>query len=124
MNISYIHILFQNFQHFPFAVLSNGLKDHFEEISVTEVECPDLTAAPYNSAANGLSGSQTIIEIGGPPYLFPLVDRTKVYDLVEISRKILPNANSLYICGAAPGPHPSIQTNCEVIIIIILFCYS
>lgn len=83
---------------------------------MTEVECPDLTAAPYHLAANGLSGSQTIIEIGGPPFLLPLVDRTKIYDLVGISQKILPNANSLYICGAGAGPHPLINSNCEVCI--------
>lgn len=81
---------------------------------MTEVECPDLTSAPYHLAANGLSGSQTLIEIGGPPFLLPLVDRTKIYDLVEISRKVLPNANNLYICGAGAGPHPLINSNCEV----------
>lgn len=97
-----------------FEVLSAGLKENFEVVSVTEVECPDLTAAPYHLAANGLSGSQTIIEIGGPAFLLPIVDRTKIYNLVEISRKILTDANSLFICGAGAGPHPLINSNCEV----------
>lgn len=91
---------------------------------MSEVECPDLTAAPYHLAANGLSGSQTIIDIGGPPFLIPLADRTKIYDLVKISRKILPNANSLYICGAGAGPHPLINSNCEVNSILCKIIHS
>lgn len=73
-----------------------------------------MTAAPFHLAANGLSGSQTIVEIGGPPFLLPLVDRSKIYDLVDISKKLLPNAKSAYICGAGAGPHPLINSNCEV----------
>lgn len=96
--------------------LTTGLKRNFADVSVDEVECPDLTAAPFHLASSGLSGSNTIVEVGGPPFLLPLVDRTKIYDFVNIARKVLPNAQSVFMCGAGAGPHPLISSNCEVII--------
>lgn len=94
--------------------MSSGLKQNFEEVAVAEVDCPDLTVAPFHLASSGICGSPTIVEIGGPPYLLPLVDRTKLYDLVKVSRKVLPNAKDIYLCGAGAGPHPTFNTNCEV----------
>ena len=35
------------------AVLSKTLRDNFAEVSVTIVDCPDLTAAPYGLARPG-----------------------------------------------------------------------
>lgn len=95
-------------------VLSVGLQENFAEVSVSEVDCPDLTAAPYHLAGQGLSGSPTIVELGGPPYLLPTVDRTKLYDLVAVGRKVLPKANEFIAVGAGAGPHPHINSNCEV----------
>lgn len=100
--------------YFVSPVLSVGLKGNFGEVSVNEVDCPDLTAAPYHLAGHGLSGSPTIVEIGGPPYLLPTVDRAKLYDLVAVGRKILPNATEFIAIGAGAGPHPYINSNCEV----------
>lgn len=60
-----------------------------------------------------MNGSPTLLEIGGPSFLLPLVDRTKVYELVNIIKKVLPNAKSRYVCGAGAGPHPAFNTNCE-----------
>lgn len=90
------------------------MKTNFAEVTVDEVDCPDLTAPPFHLASSGLNGSATLLEVGGPTYLLPLVDRTKVYDLVHIVKKVLPNAKNLYVCGAGAGPHPSIRSNCEV----------
>lgn len=97
-----------------FAVLLTGLKENFDEVSVDVVDCPDLTQAPYHLATSGLSGSPTIVDIGGPPYLLPNVDRSKLYDLVAVGRKLLPNANEFAALGAGAGPHPHINSNCEV----------
>lgn len=99
---------------FAFIALSSGLNGKFSEVSVTVVECPDLTAAPFYLASSGLCGSGTIIDVGGPPYLLPLVDRSKVYNLINIARKVLPNAQNVYLCGAGAGPYPLINSNCEV----------
>lgn len=90
------------------------MNNNFAEVQVEVVECPDLTAAPFHLASSGLCGSPTIVDVGGPPYLLPLVDRTKIYDLVNLSRKVLPNAKTVYMCGAGAGPHTLINSNCEV----------
>ncbi len=119
--------------------LSDGLKSNFNEVTVEVVECPDLQAAPFHLACNGdtnsnfisdgfikynfklhiqlgLNGSATICEIGGPPYLLPLVDRTKLYDLKEISRKLMHSSSEIFSIGAGAGYHPFLNENCEVIV--------
>ncbi|XP_037049611.1 ester hydrolase C11orf54 homolog [Bradysia coprophila] len=92
--------------------LLDGLKSNFGEVTVEVVNCPDLQRAPFHLACNGLSGSATLCEIGGPPYLLPLVDRTKLYDLREISRKLL-KSGEIFSIGAGAGYHPYLNENCE-----------
>jgi hypothetical protein len=85
-------------------VLQNGLKTNFAEVDVTIIDCPDLSAAPFHLSAPGLSGDQTIVEFGGPPYLLPNVDRSKVYDLVQMIRNIKGYEDkSFFTCGAGAG---------------------
>lgn len=103
-----------------FIVLSFGLKENFAEVSVDVVECPNLTLEPFHLATSGLSGSPTIVDIGGLSYFLPNVDRTKLYDIVEIGRKILPNVNEFIAVGAGAGPHPYTNSNCEVNELILL----
>lgn len=99
----------------PFSTaLSNGLQQNFADVHVDEIDCPDLTAAPFHLAASGLGGSKTVLDVGGPAYLLPLADRSKVYDLVRMVKRVLPNAKNLFVCGAGAGPHPAVHTNCEV----------
>jgi len=97
-------------------VLQNGLKSSFAEVSVTEVDCPDLTQEPFHLAGLGISGKPLLLELGGPPYLLPLVDRSKVYNLKEIVQKILPETKEILAVGAGAGPFPLINSNCEGII--------
>lgn len=54
-----------------------------------------------------------LLEIGGPPYLLPLVDRSKLYNLKEIVQKVLPGSTQLTV-GAGAGPYQLINSNCEV----------
>lgn len=96
------------------SVLSGSLKTNFDDVDVTIVDCPDLTQAPFHLAGSGLGGSSALLEIGGPPFLLPLVDRSKIYELVSICQKILPNASDILTVGAGAGPHPLIGCNCEV----------
>lgn len=77
------------------------------------VDCPDLTNAPFHLAANGIGGSETIVEIGGPPYLLPLVDRSKIYDLKAIARKLQPTGTEVLAIGAGAGYYPIMNSNCE-----------
>jgi hypothetical protein len=53
------------------------------------------------------------MEIGGVPYLLPLVKRDKVYDLKKLATMI--DADPAFIIGAGAGPHPYAGVNCEVI---------
>lgn len=81
-------------------VLENGLKTNFAEASVQIVDCPDLSQCPFHLAAPGLGGDGTIVEFGGPPYLLPLVDKSKVYDLVPLLRNIGGyHSKEFFTCG-------------------------
>ncbi|KAJ6633590.1 Ester hydrolase C11orf54 like [Pseudolycoriella hygida] len=93
--------------------LLDGLKSNFSEVNVDVVECPDLREAPYHLACEGLNGSAALCEVGGPPYLLPTVDREKIYDLREISRKILNSSDEIFSIGAGAGYFPYLNSNCE-----------
>lgn len=96
------------------TVLTKGLKHNFGEVSVSVERSPDLTQAPFHLAGEGLSGSATLLDVGGPSYLYPLVDRSKLYELVSIARKTLPNAEEILTIGAGAGPFPVVNSNSEV----------
>ncbi|XP_072943617.1 ester hydrolase C11orf54 homolog isoform X2 [Epargyreus clarus] len=97
-------------------VLSRGLKRTFETVEVSAEDSPDLTKDPYNLVAPGLTGENPVklVELGGPPYLLPLVRRDKVYDLAALLRHER-RARAL-LAGAGAGPWPYAGVNCEGII--------
>lgn len=92
--------------------LSTGLIQNYANVSVNEVECPDLTKAPFHLAASGLCGTETIINVASPQN----VDRTRIYDLANIGQKLIPNSESVFMCGAGAGPHPLTNSHCEVLL--------
>lgn len=47
------------------VVLQRDLMESFKEVSVGVEDCPDLTKAPFHLAAEGLSGSPRICDVGG-----------------------------------------------------------
>ncbi len=102
---------------FIYSGLNKNLKDHFKTVNVTVVDCPNLQEAPYNLATSGIGGHSVIVDLGGVPYLIPLVKREKVYDLLDVIPKFVGAEkfpNGWYISGAAAGPFPSQGSNCEV----------
>ena len=42
--------------HLSFLVLEKGLRENFEDVTVSVVECPDLTLSPWQLAAPGEGG--------------------------------------------------------------------
>lgn len=60
----------------------------------------------------GINGNVSILDIGGPPYLLPLVQRDKVYDLKSILKVI--GEEEVFLIGAGAGPWRRFGTNCEV----------
>jgi len=96
------------------SVLETGLKTNFADVSVAIVDCPDLSKAPFHLASSGLCGDATIVEFGGVPFLLPLVDKSKVYDLVPLLRNIGGyQEKEFFACGAGAGPWPLFDQNCE-----------
>lgn len=62
----------------------------------------------------GLGGKPRLVEIGGPPYLLPLVQREKLYDMSYIGK--LTDIEPSFLIGAGAGPWPYAGVNCEVIL--------
>lgn len=97
-------------------VLNSGLKSNFQDVLVEVIDCPDLSQAPFHLASKGLNGNPTLLELGGPPYLLPLVDRSKLYDLKTMCQKALEghDMTEMLVIGAGAGPFPFLGTNVEV----------
>ncbi|XP_003385232.1 PREDICTED: ester hydrolase C11orf54 homolog [Amphimedon queenslandica] len=93
-------------------VIESGLKENFKEASVNVVDCPDLTSSPWQLAAPGLGGAPRLLDVGGVPYLMPLIQREKVYDLAQVASLAgLPNG---FILGAGAGSYRVAGVNCEM----------
>lgn len=60
----------------------------------------------------GLTGNEKLVEIGGPPYLLPLVQRNKLYDLALLAKHL--QRDPVFLAGAGAGPWPHVGVNCEV----------
>nr|CAD7571519.1 unnamed protein product [Timema californicum] len=82
------------------TVLNKGLPSNFAEVSVEVVACPDLTKQPFTLACKGV------------PYLVPLVQRNRLYDIKDVGRLV--GVEPAFIIGAGAGPWPYAGVNCEV----------
>ncbi|KAH0625202.1 hypothetical protein JD844_033428 [Phrynosoma platyrhinos] len=95
------------------GVLQNGLKENFADVQVSVVDCPDLTQEPFNFPVKGICGKPRIADVGGVPYLLPLVQKDKVYDLNTVAKEIqLPGA---FFLGAGAVSSRVVGGNAEVI---------
>ncbi|XP_055326569.1 ester hydrolase C11orf54 homolog isoform X4 [Sitodiplosis mosellana] len=86
------------------SALRAGLSKNYADVTVEIQDCPDLTKAPFYLATEGLTGSQTIVDVGGASHLLPVPNFIKVYDFVDIAQKALPNTRTVSIAGAGAGP--------------------
>lgn len=93
-----------------------GLKTNFRDVLVEVVDCPNLSQAPFHLAGQGLNGHPTLLEVGGPPYLLPLVDKSKLYDMRTMCEKAVAEKNmeEMLVIGAGAGPYPFLNCNVEV----------
>ncbi|XP_046744526.1 ester hydrolase C11orf54 homolog [Diprion similis] len=94
-------------------ILREALPANFAEVTIDVVDCPDLTQRPFSLAESGLGGGTKLIEIGGISYLFPHVNREKVYDIKSIIQNI-DHSGKAFIIGAGVGPWPLVNSNCEL----------
>ncbi|KZC06360.1 PREDICTED: ester hydrolase C11orf54 homolog [Dufourea novaeangliae] len=100
-------------------VLKEGLARNFFDVQVEVVDCPDLTQEPFTLAAPGLGGNPTVLEIGGPSFLLPLVHRNKLYDVQQLL-KHLQCCKNPFVIGAGAGPWPHLNCNCELMMNMIV----
>lgn len=98
-------------------VLQKGLKNNFAEVDVTVVECPDLSKEPFHFPVKGLCGQPRITDVGGVPYLVPLVQQHKEYDMNTISKQVeLPGA---FILGAGAVSSNVAGMNAEMMPLVL-----
>uniref|UniRef100_A0A8D0BTA0 Chromosome 11 open reading frame 54 n=1 Tax=Salvator merianae TaxID=96440 RepID=A0A8D0BTA0_SALMN len=98
------------------GVLQNGLVENFADVQVSVVKCPDLTQEPFKFPVKGICGKSRIADVGGVPYLLPLVQKQKVYDLNTIAKEIqLPGA---FFLGAGAVSSRVVGGNAELIPIV------
>ncbi|XP_073844824.1 ester hydrolase C11orf54 homolog [Musca autumnalis] len=93
-------------------VIHSALVKNFENVTVEVTNCPDMKKPEYGLMDSGLGGSPTLVELGGPPYLLPLVQREKLYNVKEICQKTMGGGKILAV-GAGAGPYPLRSSNCE-----------
>ncbi|KAF5292596.1 hypothetical protein FQA39_LY13929 [Lamprigera yunnana] len=78
-----------------------------------KIQYKPLFTPPLKEVAEGLNGNPQLVEVGGPPYLLPLVQIKKIYDLRDVAKVC--KVNPAFIIGAGAGPHPYAKSNCECI---------
>lgn len=94
-------------------VLKDGLSKNFSNVEVNVVDCPDLREKPWKLASSGICGRTRIADVGGPPYLIPLPDLSKLYSFDDIANIVeLPGG---FIIGAGAGSSKFVGVNCEMI---------
>ncbi|KAJ7997103.1 hypothetical protein DPEC_G00225460 [Dallia pectoralis] len=98
-------------------VLQKGLKNNFAEVQVCVVDCPDLTEDPFRFPVKGLCGNPRITDVGGVPYLVPLVKVGKEYNMNSVSKDLeLPGA---FILGAGAVSSKTIGMNAELMPLVL-----
>ena len=84
------------------------------------MECPDLTQAPFDLAAKGLCGRTRVLDIGGVPYLVPLVQREKLYDMKTYPKLTgFSSKEDCLIIGAGAAPWTYLKRNAEASIFFL-----
>ncbi|KAK3070631.1 hypothetical protein LTR53_010115 [Teratosphaeriaceae sp. CCFEE 6253] len=96
------------------ATVLPALQANYAQASASVVPCPDLTQAPFHLAASGLSGDESIADIGGQPHLFPRPLLDQKYSLLECARCMQLPAEQGMLIGAGAGPFHHVGKNSEL----------
>lgn len=96
------------------AIFAKALPRNYAASSATVVDCPDLRQAPFGLAAEGLSGIQTIADIGGQGNLFPEPRRDKNYSMTDMARRMQLDPQRGSLIGAGAGPNRVHGINSEL----------
>ncbi|KAJ0162381.1 Ester hydrolase C11orf54 -like protein [Colletotrichum tanaceti] len=96
------------------AHLRTHLAANYTHASVGVVRCPDLRAAPFHLATEGLSGDEKIADVGGQPNLFPRPRLDAIWSLPEVARAIGMSSDRGGLIGAGAGPFHVLGQNSEL----------
>ena len=95
-------------------ILTPALEKNFEHANVSVQPCPDLRKAPYHLATEGLSGDESVADIGGQPNLFPEPRLDCKYSLLSIAQEMAMSPEQGQLLGAGAGPFHRIGVNSEL----------
>ena len=93
--------------------LEKGLKENYQEVQVDVVDCPDLRQ--WSCPAEGISGNEKIIDVGGEPYMHDPKFIGAEFDYEEISKKI--GSEKSYVLGAGSGAMSCLNGHCGELIV-------
>ena len=89
-----------------------GMRNSFKKVSVSVVDCPNLTGEPFGLADIGLGGSPKILDVGGVPYLIPTPDKTRIYNFGDLANII--GMKNPFVIGAGAGGCHILGVNSEM----------
>ncbi|CEN60925.1 hypothetical protein ASPCAL07596 [Aspergillus calidoustus] len=96
------------------AIIQDALRQNFAHASAEVIECPDLREAPFELAAQGLSGNPVIADIGGQANLFPTPNLDAKFSLLALARDMRMSPERGLLIGAGAAPWQDIGHNAEL----------
>ena len=93
--------------------LKKGLQKNYKSVEISIVNCPNLKQ--WDCPAEGLSGNQKIIDVGGEPYMHDKKLIGAEFDYEEIAKKI--GSEKSYALGAGSGAMSCLGGHCGELVI-------
>jgi len=93
--------------------LDQGLKENYQEVQVDVIDCPNLKQ--WGCPAEGISGNEKIIDVGGEPYMHDPKFKGAEFDYEEISKKI--GSEKSYALGAGSGAMSCLNGHCGELVV-------
>ena len=93
--------------------LKKGLQKNYKLVEISIVDCPNLKQ--WDCPAEGLSGNQKIIDVGGEPYMHDKKLIGAEFDYEEIAKKI--GSEKSYALGAGSGAMSCLGCHCGELVI-------
>ena len=93
--------------------LKKGLQKNYKSVEISIVDCPNLKQ--WDCPAEGLSGNQKIIDVGGEPYMHDKKLIGAEFDYEEIAKKI--GSKKSYALGAGSGAMSCLGGHCGELVI-------
>ena len=94
-------------------VLNIGLKENYKDLNVKVVDCPNLKQ--WGCPAEGISGNEKIIDVGGEPYMHDSKFIGTEFDYYEISKNI--GSEKSYALGAGSGAMSCLNGHCGELVV-------